>query len=134
MKTKLSGSRNSSKTASKPCPEQLHAIASRVRKERVKAEGDSLGRCHDWSRHVQTLLLAHGIESVLVCGKFVLDLTGGSVLNEASHYWIEVQGYVIDITADQFNSELGGPMPDVVVAKHETYPGRYIKGFASTWI
>lgn len=54
------------------------------------------------------LLKFHGIESEYVCGERLI-----SNLYQ-SHAWLLCQGYIIDITADQFN-DIGYKLPDVLI-------------------
>lgn len=54
------------------------------------------------------LLKFHGIESEYVCGE-------GLISNlYQSHAWLLCQGYIVDITADQFN-DIGYKLPDVLI-------------------
>jgi hypothetical protein len=40
-----------------------------------------------------------------------------------SHYWVEIDGFVIDITGDQFNGALAGQkLPGVVLAPYQLLP------------
>ena len=43
------------------------------------------------------------------------------------HYWVEVEGNVVDITADQFNKELNQPAPPITIGTYASLP-RYIRG------
>ncbi|RVU28256.1 hypothetical protein [Neptunomonas marina] len=67
------------------------------------------GCCGDASDLIGLYLLqCHGIESEYVCGK------GLRHNSEQSHAWLTCQGYIIDITADQFN-ENNYQLPKVII-------------------
>jgi hypothetical protein len=39
------------------------------------------------------------------------------------HYWVEISGYAVDITGDQFNNFLiGQKLPDVILAPYQLLP------------
>lgn len=54
------------------------------------------------------LLQVHGIESEYVCGECLINNL------YQSHAWLLCQGYIIDITADQFN-DIGYNLPGVLI-------------------
>ena len=67
------------------------------------------GCCGDATELIGLYLLkVHGIESEYVCGEGFMNNS------YQSHAWLLCQGYIIDITADQFN-DLGYELPDVLI-------------------
>lgn len=41
------------------------------------------------------------------------------------HYWVQIGGLIIDITADQFNDEINDPYPPVMIDNIENVSDRY---------
>ncbi|MGL0936050.1 hypothetical protein ABMX80_21135 [Vibrio vulnificus] len=60
------------------------------------------------------LLKYHGLESDYVCGHGLGDNSN------QTHAWLVCQGYIIDITADQFNAD-GYELPSVIIDKQSTF-------------
>ena len=60
------------------------------------------------------LLKYHGLDSDYVCGHGLGDNSN------QTHAWLLCQGYVVDITADQFNDE-GYKLPSVVIDKQSPF-------------
>ena len=93
--------------------------------------GCAYGCCDDASVLLAAMLRKAGLKPRLVKGMFYTDLRkllrGLSVDDE--HWWIECSGYLIDITADQFNEELPeGQMPEVVCTPRKDASWRYVGG------
>lgn len=73
------------------------------------SSGFPKGCCGDATDLVGLYLLKfHGIESEYVCGECLINNL------YQSHAWLLCQGYIIDITADQFN-DIGYNLPDVLI-------------------
>ncbi|EKF9488590.1 hypothetical protein ACUULL_003735 [Vibrio cholerae] len=64
------------------------------------------------------LLKYHGLESDYICGHGL-----GNNSNQ-THAWLVCQGYIIDITADQFNAD-GYQLPSVIIDKQSTFHERF---------
>ncbi|MFB2642241.1 hypothetical protein ACE02D_08140 [Shewanella bicestrii] len=60
------------------------------------------------------LLKYHGLDSVYVCGSGLGDNSN------QTHAWLVCQGYIIDITADQFNDD-GYDLPSVIIDKQSLF-------------
>ena len=60
------------------------------------------------------LLKYHGLESYYVCGHGLGDNSS------QTHAWLVCQGYIIDITADQFNDD-GYELPSVIIDKQSPF-------------
>ncbi|ELY5146055.1 hypothetical protein M2G92_21915 [Vibrio vulnificus] len=60
------------------------------------------------------LLKYHGLESYYVCGHGLGDNSN------QTHAWLVCQGYIIDITADQFNDD-GYELPSVIIDKQSPF-------------
>lgn len=73
------------------------------------SSGFPKGCCGDTTDLIGLYLLKfHGIESEYVCGE-------GLINNSYQyHAWLLCQGYIIDITADQFN-DIGYNLPEVLI-------------------
>lgn len=118
---------------------KVYEIAKMVRDE-ILCEGDTdstHGLCAYCSKELRTALAFHFIEAKIVKGTFAIDspdpeyypeeMEGCEEIYFPTHYWVEVDGYIVDITADQFNDEIDDePMPEVVIGKYEALE-RYSK-------
>ena len=60
------------------------------------------------------LLKHHNLDSEYVCG------SGLGNNSDLSHAWLVCNGYIIDITADQFNVD-GYELPSVIIEKHSSF-------------
>lgn len=92
--------------------------------------------CHEASLALCSVLIGNGFPAVVVEGTFRTDLPDfffdaydedpydpESSSRNPLHYWVEVEGIVVDITADQFNTELDGEeIPAVVVGFRSDLP------------
>lgn len=137
----------------------LMDIASNVRKEVLKtannpifAGPESTGRCIDASVLLAETLKKAGINAKVLTGRFIKDyelppeLRGvipeveipkdfqdagfsPDAFKSEFHAWVEVDGKVVDITADQFNPFLEKPLPDIYVGPRTD---RYIVSSSTT--
>ena len=101
--------------------------------------------CHECSKELAEELKKNGFTPYLVRGELVIDNPDESFYedwdvtdfgnedemenakHQVLHYWLEVDGLIVDLTADQFNNEMeGDEMPPVVVGTYDEWP-RYIK-------
>ncbi|MEZ7501495.1 hypothetical protein QO189_03310 [Psychrobacter sp. Arc29] len=74
-----------------------------------RSSGFPKGCCGDATDLIGLYLLKfHGIESEYVCGEGLINNS------YQSHAWLLCQGYIIDITADQFN-DIGYNLPKVLI-------------------
>jgi hypothetical protein len=72
--------------------------------------------CLEASRELRDEYLKNGINAIVVQGTFYVDNPNENfdeeyddeTYNNPLHYWVEINGEIIDITADQFNDELDG--------------------------
>lgn len=107
--------------------ETIYNLALKVRKvfeDYFTTDKSLLGLCLDASIHLKWLLARNGIKSTIVHGTFKND---DIATPEFNHYWIKVNGYILDITATQFNPFLSTkvhPYPSVYFAKSDE---RYVE-------
>ena len=100
--------------------EQLYReIASQVRKEIVdKYSEDFLyGKCIEASEKIVELLAKEGVKSTTVEGWVHYDCDEGCTDRDYDeHTWVETEdGYIIDVTATQFNHFMDEDYPAVIV-------------------
>ncbi|MFA5313825.1 MAG: hypothetical protein WC375_11020 [Methanomassiliicoccales archaeon] len=106
-------------------------IATKLRERLILEYGeDSLqSLCLDCSRKLRDELIKAGYKAIVVQGAFEIDepyldedaFDKGEheELYDPMHYWVEVDGNIVDISADQFNSNLDGEeMPPVVMGSY----------------
>jgi hypothetical protein len=110
--------------------EKIYRIAKKIREDMENEfEGDLTGTCAYSSNYLQIALKEEGIDSIIIEGTFDIDNPDCSELDDEDinneciyhppHYWVEVEGYILDITADQFNDELHKEtMPDIVFGSY----------------
>jgi hypothetical protein len=138
---------HASKTAN--IHKSVEEIAEEVQNDVIRANdyyADFTAICLECSRKLALALKQEGYKNVyLVIGKFAIDNPDYSKYEDWNsedfnsdeemesemytplHYWVEVDGNIVDITANQFNSELEGEhYPPIVYGTYEQYP-RYIK-------
>jgi len=95
--------------------------------------GEGYALCHPISILVFRCLKHMGLKPKLIKGYFQTDLPSehddeNDFNGEALHYWVELDGHIIDLTACQFNDEIEGErMPEIIFCNKKSYP-RYIKG------
>ncbi|MCS6206809.1 hypothetical protein [Shewanella baltica] len=79
------------------------------------SSGFPAGCCGDASDLLGLYLLKyHGLDSEYVCGHGLGDNSN------LTHAWLVCQGYIIDITADQFNNN-GYEQPAVIIEKQNPF-------------
>lgn len=90
-----------------PLPKKALKIARQVRKKILKDNGgNSRGMCLDASHELQRKLTEAGFFCELCEGKFHLEEPEEKSV--VHHYWIALNGAILDVTADQFNDEMDG--------------------------
>lgn len=90
-------------------------VAKEVRASLLRKETSTDGCCYDASRSIAQKLLSLGYKPKLVKGFVKLD--GAGIFGKGFHFWIELEGTIIDVTGDQFNTELlEDRIPEIVVA------------------
>ncbi len=120
-----------------PIPDHQKALiiklAERLRGECVGPDGNLLGRCDVLAEKLRDALLEEGVTASQVVGSFRVDhdlredlARYYSCAHRARHVWLEVHGYIVDATADQFNEFLITPMEDIVIGVYDEHP-RYVK-------
>lgn len=107
-------------------------IAKQLRRDCIGPDATLLGRCDILAPRFQEALSHEGIQSYMVAGSFKVDHDLPDHLAQyydhrrARHVWLEVQGCIVDATADQFNPYMSEPLPEVVIGTYEDHP-RYVK-------
>lgn len=77
-------------------------VADRVREFMVKTYGEQHGLCLYATRHLVRLLSIRGVQAIGVEGDVTFEDPGVSV--RGYHVWAEVDGLIVDVSADQFNT------------------------------
>lgn len=132
--------------------EIIEDVAGQVREQLIRkrkgAKNPTANRCYEGSLKIYERLQEEGFEPKLVVGKVIVDepnmdkvwaeytddqlqdMEGEAFCNimcRPLHYWVEVDGLIIDVTGDQFNDELTTDhVAKVVIDPYEAQP-RYIK-------
>jgi len=118
----------------------IEDIAKEVRDS--NEDWDFTALCLDYSRELQKKLVANGYNAIVVQGTYLVDEPNISYTDESLedldeeeqdtarhnplHYWVEVDGTIVDITADQFSDEvIYDEIPPITIGSYEDYP-RYI--------
>lgn len=101
---------------------KIFKIAQRVRRLMVSEHPDNenlCGCCVEASEEIQEMLNKENIESELIEGWCLYD-DDSSCTDRCydEHTWVEACGYYIDVTADQFNSCMYKPFPEIIVTKN----------------
>lgn len=78
------------------------------------------GSCRDSAY----LLLKYSKEKGLK-GICLVSAEAGGSLKRTTHAWLEKDGYIIDITADQFNNRDRKKMPGVFVSRDRSWHDKY---------
>ena len=122
--------------------EKIYKIAKDVREGICFEFGSDIldGLCYYTSEQLKKELGLEGFKSKLIAGIFevdevdqeFVDFMGGELdeeLYKQSHYWLELKGFIIDITADQFNMYLNKnkAMSQIVIGTYRNLPN-YKKG------
>lgn len=97
----------------------IREVANLVREFILDRYEESGGMCIDATRYIGRLLAFRGIEFKSYEGhvRFV-DETGSL---DGYHIWLEVDDVIVDVTADQFNSDTV-KFPPVLIAPRHEYP------------
>jgi hypothetical protein len=102
--------------------------------------------CLQVSRKLRDELKRNGYNAFVVRGTFTVDNPDAEAcseldpndfecdeelqeaMNNPLHYWVELDGQIIDLTADQFNKELSGEkMGKITIGAYSNFP-RYVYG------
>jgi hypothetical protein len=118
-------------------------IAQEIRNKMVRCYDDECLQavCLDVSRELTKELQKYGYKAQIVQGTFEIDDPNmenydewdekdfnneedfNDVIYHPLHYWVEVNGMIIDITASQFNDEIEDEqMPDIVMGSYSEFP------------
>lgn len=124
--------------------ERLVRIARSVRNELLRKEGDLCAQCLEVSKALSERLAQKGYRAKVIRGTFAIDNPNWEFYDEWDpsdfkspeamefaiyhplHYWVEAEGFLLDITADQFSDEVDERLPAVVVGRYRDLP-RYRK-------
>ena len=113
--------------------EMIIKLAKPLRSKCIGPDGNLLGRCEEVAEELCGALVEEVVTARQVVGSFRVDhdLTRDlawyyDCAHRARHVWLEVQGYIVDATADQFNKFLIKPMEDIVIGTYDDHP-RYVK-------
>lgn len=123
-------------------------VREQILRKRKGKKNPTANQCYEASLKVYEKLQKEGFAPKLIAGKVIVDepnmdkvwaeytdeqiseMPKGDFCNimcRPLHYWIEVDGLIIDATGDQFNDELTtDQIGDVVIDPYEAQP-RYIK-------
>lgn len=95
-------------------------IAKSVRKEIVSYYGTTEGTCLDASRTLLRELgrLLSKSDPIIAFGEFMLDIPN----HTATHFWVEINNKVLDVTADQFNPWVQFKIPKIIYASYDDFP------------
>lgn len=95
----------------------IRAAAQDVRSE-LEHAGYGGGRCADASCHLAKRLNAAGIEARVIAGRFKMPESR----TDSPHHWVEVDGYVVDPTVDQFQIGFDEQLPKILITPYEDFP------------
>ncbi len=130
----------------------IEDIAEQVREQLIRKrkgkKNPTANQCYEASLKIYEKLQDEGFEPKLIAGKVIVDEPNMNkvwaeytddqlkdmkredfcnIMCRPLHYWIEVDGLIIDATGDQFNDELTtDQVSEVVIDPYEAQP-RYIK-------
>ena len=112
--------------------EKIYNIAKDIREQICleMATDDMMGLCCYASKQLRRILRFEGFRPKLIHGTFNIDnpcldyidieFHNDKRIYFPSHYWLEFDGFIIDVTADQFNIELDNDnMAEIVIGKYE---------------
>ena len=122
---------------------RIRDIAKQIYLEESAAYDDDTlqALCLDVSNKLKQRLIENGFNAKLVMGKFAVDdpdleyssewnFDTEEEFNDAAynplHYWVEVDGIIVDVTAHQFNDEIDSDidkMPYITVGTYSEFPG-----------
>lgn len=95
----------------------IREVAQEVRADLERA-GYGGGRCADASCQLAKRLNAVGIKASEVSGRFKMPESR----TDSPHHWVEVDGYVVDPTVDQFQIGFDDKLPKVLISSYEDFP------------
>lgn len=103
-------------------------IARQVRKRLIEREGCSTAQCYEASLELYRELRNAGFGASIVGGTFEIDEPDPEVTPKEAwetgdayfpwHWWVEVDGRVVDITADQFDHEVDGGVGPITIGTY----------------
>jgi hypothetical protein len=105
---------------------RIWAIAERARTQIIATYDAPEAACYDASEVLAAALRNAGIAARRVQGTFYLDEPDPSKydedmdeaeMHEATHHWVEVGPYIVDVTADQFADESEDEIPPIVLGR-----------------
>jgi len=76
--------------------------------------------CYAWSLSLMNVLRKRGQKVQFVGGRFQTDRVG-----KQGHYWLVTSGFIVDITASQFNHLCEKKLPQIAILPHPD--DRYIE-------
>jgi hypothetical protein len=116
----------------------IQSIAQKVRSTLTCDSDDCLkAYCLPASRKLKSELVKNGYDAIVVQGVFTVDNPDPSASEDWDikdfgseeemesakytplHYWVEVNGLIVDITASQFNDELDESVRDILIGTYE---------------
>jgi hypothetical protein len=101
--------------------ETVREVAKLVRDFIIKEYGDSGGMCIDATRYLTKLLALRKVEFKAYEGRVYFE--DNAEMASGYHVWLEVDGIIVDVTADQFNTAyVEKPFPAILIGSHEEYP------------
>jgi hypothetical protein len=110
---------------------QIKEIASQTRKEITEKFGSTTSVCEAASKLLHRKLTENQISSQVIFGSFHLDFPTkqnkeSTDYYAAPHFWVETENLIVDITADQFNEEVGEEYPEIYITQ-KNKSGRHSK-------
>jgi hypothetical protein len=108
-------------------PATILQIAEQLRRDQAETRW-SVASCQFVSGVLADKLMAAGLNAVQIHGYFIGSQTGGGLLGDDfmtkeswdgvwMHWWVECEGFVVDVTADQVGNHGAAAAPVVVVPK-----------------
>lgn len=106
----------------------LREIARQARKHVVRQYGTPpQGGCLEAAKFIARLVRKAGLKCRVVSGHFMLDKPG-RLCQYPQHWWVRVGQNIVDVTADQFASEVNEPIAPICIGDAATMkrwqPGR----------
>jgi hypothetical protein len=92
--------------------------AARAVRSDLEHAGYGGGRCADASCQLAKRLNAAGIEARVIAGRFKMPESR----TDSPHHWVEVDGYVVDPTVDQFQIGFDEQLPKILITAYEDFP------------
>lgn len=129
---------------------ELHRLAGEVRRTLLHRWECMDAACLPASEALAERLFGQGYKPVIVKGTFAIDrpnpefyddwdpedFESEEAMEEAKyhplHFWVEVGGLIVDITADQFQIEVDERIPEIVIGTYDEL-GRYRKTSVEEW-